>query len=109
MVCSGIRRLWFSLTGLILVLLLGGCAAVHTSIAKKDLDVQTKMSDSIFLDPVGPDKRSIFVQVRNTSDKANFDTRLLCFGWLEMNSHLAMTGCCLANREAKISAAFCPR
>jgi hypothetical protein len=31
---------------------LGGCAAVHTSIAKKDLDVQTKMSDTIFLDPV---------------------------------------------------------
>ena len=73
MVCAGIRRLWFSLSGLMLVLLLGGCAAVHTSIAKKDLDVQTKMSDSIFLDPVGPDKRSIFVQVRNTSDKANFD------------------------------------
>jgi hypothetical protein len=73
MVCAGNRRLWFSFTGLLLVLLLGGCAAVHTSIAKKDLDVQTKMSDSIFLDPVGPDKRSICVQVRNTSDKPNFD------------------------------------
>lgn len=53
--------------------LLGGCAAVHTSIAKKDLDVQTKMSDSIFLDPVGPDKRQIYLDVRNTSDKSNFD------------------------------------
>lgn len=53
--------------------LLGGCAAVHTSIAKKDLDVQTKMSDSVFLDPVGPEKRTIFLDVRNTSDKANFD------------------------------------
>jgi hypothetical protein len=46
-----------------------GCAAVHTSIAKKDLDVQTKMSDTVFLDPVGPDKKTVFVQVRNTSDK----------------------------------------
>ena len=56
-----------------LAFLLGGCAAVHTSIAKKDLDVQTKMSDSIFLDPVGPDKRQIYLDIRNTSDKANFD------------------------------------
>src|SRR5215813_5788022 len=46
-----------------------GCAAVHTSIAKKDLDVQSKMSDTVFLDPVGPDKKVVFVQMRNTSDK----------------------------------------
>jgi hypothetical protein len=49
--------------------MLSGCAAVHTSIAKKDLDVQTRMSDSVFLDPVGPDKKLIFVQIRNTTDK----------------------------------------
>lgn len=54
-------------------LILSGCAAVHTSIAKKDLDVQTKMSDSIFLDPVEPDKKVIYLNVRNTSDKTNFD------------------------------------
>jgi Enterobacterial TraT complement resistance protein len=52
------------------MVMLAGCAAVHTSIAKKDLDVQTKMSDTVFLDPVGPDKKVIFVQIRNTSDKA---------------------------------------
>ena len=33
--------------------LLSGCAAVHTSIAKADLDVSDQMSDSVFLDPVG--------------------------------------------------------
>ncbi len=53
--------------------MLGGCAAVHTSIAKKDLDVQTKMSDTVFLDPVGPEKKVIYVDIRNTSDKSNFD------------------------------------
>ena len=58
---------------LLLLTSLGGCAAVHTSIAKADLDVQTQMSDSVFLDPVGQDKRTIFIQVRNTSDKPNFD------------------------------------
>jgi len=55
------------------VLSLTGCAAVQTSIAKKDLDVQTKMSDTVFLDPVSPDKKVIFISIRNTSDKNNFD------------------------------------
>ena len=50
--------------------ILSGCAAVHTSIAKKDLDVQTKMSDTIFLDPVEPDRRIVYLNVRNTSDKS---------------------------------------
>ena len=57
----------------VLVATLAGCAAVHTSIAKRNLDVQTRMSDAVFLDPVAPDKRTVFVQVRNTSDKPNFD------------------------------------
>lgn len=57
----------------VITTLLSGCAAVHTSIAKKDLDVQTKMSDTVFLDPVGPDKKVIYVDIRNTSDKSNFD------------------------------------
>lgn len=57
----------------VILSLLSGCAAVSTSIAKKDLDVQTKMSDSIFLDPVEPDKKIIYLQVRNTSDKSNFE------------------------------------
>lgn len=52
---------------------LSGCAAIHTSIAKKDLDVQTQMSDAVFLEPVSPQKRVVFIQVRNTSDKQNFD------------------------------------
>ncbi|ETX04551.1 MAG: conjugal transfer protein TraT [Candidatus Entotheonella gemina] len=53
--------------------LLSGCAATQTSIAKKNLDVQTKMSEAVFLEPVAPAQRIVFVQVRNTSDKPNFD------------------------------------
>ena len=45
------------------------CGAMHTSLEKSDLDVQTKASESIFLEPVSPAKRIIFVSVRNTSDK----------------------------------------
>lgn len=45
--------------------LLSGCAAVHTSIAKKDLDVQTKLSTSVFVEPVAPEKRKIYLEVRS--------------------------------------------
>jgi hypothetical protein len=46
-----------------------GCGAAHTAIKKRNLDVQTKMSETIFLEPTEPDKKVIFVDVRNTSDK----------------------------------------
>ncbi|MCC5698300.1 complement resistance protein TraT, partial [Klebsiella pneumoniae] len=50
-------------------LMLSGCSATHTAISKRNLQVQTKMSDTIFLDPVADDKRTVFIQVRNTSDQ----------------------------------------
>ncbi|KVP39864.1 complement resistance protein TraT [Burkholderia ubonensis] len=53
--------------------LLTGCAATSVAISKHSLDVQTKMSDTIFLEPTAEAKRTVFVQVRNTSDKADFD------------------------------------
>ncbi|HZF69916.1 complement resistance protein TraT [Sulfuricurvum sp.] len=46
-----------------------GCGAAHTAIKKRNLDVQTKMSETIFLEPTEPEKKVIFVDVRNTSDK----------------------------------------
>ena len=67
------RYVIVSLTLVVLVAILTGRAAVHTSVVKRYLDVQTRMSDAVFLDPVSPDKRTVFVQVRNTSDKPNFD------------------------------------
>jgi hypothetical protein len=53
--------------------LLTGCAAAQLEISKHDLDVQTRMSDTVFLDPTPAAKRTVFVQVRNTSDKPDFD------------------------------------
>jgi len=46
-----------------------GCAATQVAIEKRNLDVQTKMSETIFLDPVGPDKKTVFIDIKNTSDK----------------------------------------
>lgn len=56
-----------------LVVFLTGCGATHTAISKRKMDVQTKMSASVFLDPVTTDKHKIFLQVRNTSDKCELD------------------------------------
>lgn len=61
--------------GLTLLLSLTACGALHTTVAKRHLDVQTKMSSTIFLEPVDPEQRTIFVDIRNTSDKPEFDVR----------------------------------
>lgn len=53
--------------------ILSGCAASQIAMSKGELDVQTKLSASIFLDPVAQNEMTIFVQVRNTSDKPQMD------------------------------------
>lgn len=46
-----------------------GCGAIDKSIKYGKLEVVTKMSSSIFLDPVQENERTMLVQIRNTSDK----------------------------------------
>ena len=53
--------------------LLTGCAATQTAISKKDLDVQTRTSTSIFVDPVTANKRTIYLDVK--SGVMEFDRR----------------------------------
>jgi gas vesicle protein len=53
--------------------ILSSCAAAHTAISKRDLDVQSKMTDTVFLDPVPRSQQVVYLQVRNTSDQAGFD------------------------------------
>lgn len=67
-------RNFFAIPLLIFLFLgLSGCAAVQTAISKSDLDVQNKMTDTIFLDPVSQSKKTVYVQVKNSSDKPDFD------------------------------------
>lgn len=53
--------------------LVTGCSAINTAVKKRNLEVQTKMSASVFLDPVAPEQRVVFLQIRNTSDKPGLD------------------------------------
>lgn len=55
------------------LLTLSGCNALSTSVKKKDLLVETKMSSTIVLEPVTAEKRTVYLQLRNTSDKQNMD------------------------------------
>jgi len=52
---------------------LSACSATKTAIQKHDLEVETRMSETIFLEPVIPEQRVIFIDVRNTSDKTSFN------------------------------------
>lgn len=52
--------------------MLVGCSAVHKGIKYSDLDVQTKMSETIFLDPTLSSQKLVYLEIRNTSDKPNF-------------------------------------
>jgi hypothetical protein len=80
-------RSWRRLFALTVALGLCACAATTTAIGKRDLDVQTRMTDTVFLDPVAADQRSVFVQIRNTSDRPDFEieaqvaARLAESGW----------------------------
>ncbi len=51
------------------LIVLGGCSAMHTVAKKRNLDVQTKMSKTIFLEPTSQSNKIIYVDIRNTSDK----------------------------------------
>lgn len=57
----------------IMIAVLSGCAATQLAINKRNLEVQTKLSDTIFLSPTQDKNKTVFVQVRNTSDKTSFD------------------------------------
>ncbi len=63
------QRLFFFF---LMVGLFYGCAATQVAIEKKDLKVETLMSDTIFLDVEKNLPRTVYVDIRNASDK-DFD------------------------------------
>ncbi len=54
---------------------LGGCSAADTALNHQTLQVQTKMSETIYLDPVPPRLKTIYIGARNTSDHPEIDLR----------------------------------
>lgn len=50
-----------------LVLAFSGCSALDTAVKKRNLETQTKMSETIWLNPQFIGDKTVFVQVKNTS------------------------------------------
>lgn len=61
------------LPALVALAALSGCNAVTTAIEHRDLIVENKMTDTVFLDPVSSSQKTIYLQVRNTTDRQDFD------------------------------------
>jgi len=54
---------------------LSGCSAMGTAIKKRNLDVKTQMSQTVWLEPSS--QKTVFLQIRNTSDKDMSDLQTL--------------------------------
>ena len=48
-------------------LVLSGCGAMSTAIKKRNLEVKTQMSETVWLEPSS--EHTVFLQIKNTSDK----------------------------------------
>lgn len=53
-------------------IILSGCAG-KTMIAKHNLAVETKMTNTVFLEPVESEQKIAYLQIKNTSDKPNLE------------------------------------
>lgn len=53
--------------------LLTGCGAIHTSVAKRELQVQTQLSQTIYLEPTEPEQRWVLVDIRSTAPEFQAD------------------------------------
>jgi len=54
---------------------LSGCSAMTTAIKKRNLEVKTQMSQTVWLEPSS--QKTVYLQVRNTSDKDMSDLQSL--------------------------------
>lgn len=66
---KSLALLWVTALCLAALATLGGCAATQIALEKKDLKVETQMSDTIFLDITNQEDKTVYLDIRNTSDK----------------------------------------
>jgi len=50
-----------------LVVVISGGAAMQTAVTDRNLEVQSRMSDAIFFDPVAPSLKSVYIDIKNAS------------------------------------------
>jgi hypothetical protein len=70
---SNFRRGLLGLSAGASLFALASCSAVDANLNHGDLQINTHLSETVFLDPVPVEKRSIYVSIRNTSDHPELD------------------------------------
>ena len=55
------------------IISLTSCSTTQKLIRHGKLEVQTKMSETVFLDSIDDDKKTVILQIRNTTDKSGLD------------------------------------
>lgn len=68
-----LAKCFAALAAVIFIAQLTGCAATTTLLSKRELDVQARTSTSVFVEPVSPEKRTIYLDVK--SGVMEFDRR----------------------------------
>ena len=68
-----------------------GCNTTSKMIKHGKLEVETKMSETIFLDPIEDDKKTVLLQIRNTSDKSGLDIESRIREAIEHKGYLVVT------------------
>jgi len=68
-IASRIAR-WAALAACLSMLM--GCAALATSARYQNLDVQTQLSNTVFIEPMPPEAKTVYVEVRNSTNQ-NFN------------------------------------
>ena len=85
------KKLFIHVLFILISFNLSGCQGLSRAIKHSKLDIMTKMSDTIFLDPISQEKKTVFVQVRNTSGCNKLDIKsdvvhsLVCKGYDVVN------------------------
>ena len=57
----------FTIISLFFLLIIGGCSSLETAVKKRNIETQTKISETIWLNPEFITDKTIFIQVKNTS------------------------------------------
>ncbi|MBF0286979.1 MAG: complement resistance protein TraT [SAR324 cluster bacterium] len=58
-------------------LISSGCAGINKAMDNSDMTTTLKMSNSVFLEPVAPEKQIAWIRIRNTTDQEHIDADLI--------------------------------
>lgn len=62
-----------SIIAVVALFAITSCSAISYMFSDKDLKIQTVTSSTVWLEPVAPEKRIVFLEVKNSSDNPDFN------------------------------------